>query len=462
MKRAISYILFCLALLVCTITGSSMRIDTTTTMSWINVFPTDEQVASPETVLVYNENGLSGFFMEETGLNETPLVITTMSDASKHTPLPETAKKTVIKPVLEPQPVVYRANLAFTGDLMVHERQLEAAYRSASDTYTFSSFEDIAQYLQNADYTIGNLETTFAGKEAGYGTYPLFNTPDTFADAIMEAGFDFVSTANNHCFDKREKGLTRTLAMLDARGIAHTGTFATQEAQETVLVTDINGIRFTFLSYTYSTNGIPVPTDKPWLVNMLDEDLIRQQIEQAREAGAEVVIILPHMGIEYEETPSARYVNWARTMCMLGADAVMASHPHVLQPTEFFEVEEPDGTVRTCFIAYSMGNFISSQRTVPRDASAVFYLEYEKTDDGPVQLTNVSFVPTWVRFIDARGQYDIKVLSVYDALANSDINKTLRPQDITRLRAVHRDTTAKLLGEAVPLDAINPIYSLMP
>jgi poly-gamma-glutamate synthesis protein (capsule biosynthesis protein) len=361
-------------------------------------------------------------------------------------------------------PLKAHVRLAFTGDLMVHENQLKHAYHPETGTYMFECFNEIAAYLQDADYTIGNLETTLAGRDAGYATYPLFNTPDSFAVAVKEAGFDFLSTANNHCFDKREAGLLRTLDVLDSLGFAHTGTFASWADADNIVFQEINDIKIAFLSYSYSTNGIPVPLDKPYLVNILDESRMRTQIILARVLGADAVIVLPHMGVEYAGEPNAALKTLARKLCDWGADAVMASHPHVLQPTEVYSTQQPYGRQRTCFIAYSMGNFISSQRTEPRDAGAVFYLELEKTyDQGQswTKIKSVSAAPTWVQFLNTVGAYDIKVLPVHDTLRAVERGEiTLRPQDIKRLQAVHRETTLKLLGTALSDELMQPSYTL--
>jgi poly-gamma-glutamate synthesis protein (capsule biosynthesis protein) len=252
------------------------------------------------------------------------------------------------------------------------------------------------------------------------------------------------------------------LEILDEHGIDHAGTYAKEVYSRRIFVKYISGIRFAFLSYTYSTNGIPVTEGKPWLVNMLDETLIRAQIEKARRV-ADVVVVLPHMGNEYEEKPSARFVSLARSFCEWGADAVMASHPHVLQPPEFYTFTEEDGNERTSFIAYSMGNFTSGQRTAPRDAGGIFYLEYEKPNtQAEAELKRVSFTSTWVRFTDARGKFDIKVLPVYEALRDTEAGGryNLRGQDLDRLRNVHRETTGKMLGAPLPIEEIKPEYAL--
>jgi poly-gamma-glutamate synthesis protein (capsule biosynthesis protein) len=272
---------------------------------------------------------------------------------------------------------------------------------------------------------------------------------------LVEAGFDFVSTANNHCYDKGERGMLRTLEILDRRGIDHAGTYASPEDQAEIFVKNINGVYAAFLSYTYSTNGIPTAAD--WQVNMLDEELMKRQISEARML-ADIVIVLPHMGNEYELTPASRYKTLAQKLCDWGADAVMASHPHVIQPIEIYTVTDENGTERTCFIAYSMGNFISGQRTVPRDAGAVFYLEYEKANN-ETKLVTASYAPTWVQLVNNKGQYDICVLSVYDALHAPE---NYRPQDINRMKAVHRELSTALLGVEIPFTLTPHPYLLFP
>jgi len=293
----------------------------------------------------------------------------------------------------------------------------------------------------------------------------MFNTPDAYAEALKEAGFDLLSTANNHANDKREAGIIRTIETLRSLGFDQVGTYATQEEQEQIFFKEINNIRFAFLAYSYSNNGIPLTSGKPYLLNMLDENLMRRQIEQARQEGAEVIVVLPHMGDEYAERPSSHFTTLARNLCRYGADVIMASHPHVLQPTEVFEVEDEDGTIRTCFIAYSMGNFVSGQRIVPREVGGVFYLDFEKIVDengSSVRITHTSYAPTWVQFQNTRWEPEIKVLPVADTIwahdAGADLN--LAPYDISRLREVHRLTSIKMLGYEVPADEMSAVYTL--
>jgi len=172
---------------------------------------------------------------------------------------------------------------------------------------------------------------------------------------------------------------------------------------------------------------------------------------------------MPHMGDEFQGIPDEQYVSKARNMCRLGADIVMASHPHVLQPTEIFEVEE-NGASRTCFIAYSMGNFISGLDWKPCDAGAIFYLDFEKAVDehggSGVRLVHASYAPTWVQLKDINDDAKIRILHVSDTLKalESGENAGLRERDITRLKNAHRETALTLLGEEAP--EMLPEYTL--
>ena len=221
------------------------------------------------------------------------------------------------------------------GDIMCHNSQYKDAYNSNTGTYDFSYvFTDINEYVNSADISIGNLETTFAGKEKGYSNYPRFNTPEQLATNLKDFGIDVVSTANNHCMDANYTGLVSTLKYLDEAGIAHTGTNETKEKQNEILVKDVNGIKIAFLSFTYGTNGIPVPTDKSFAVNLIDEELILEQIRLAKEQDPDLICTNMHWGIEYQLKQNAEQEKLADLLFENGVDIILGSHPHVLQPME--------------------------------------------------------------------------------------------------------------------------------
>ena len=351
------------------------------------------------------------------------------------------------------------ATLMFTGDIMCHSYQYNEAYDASTGTYDFShNFTDMKKYFDEADLVVGNLETVFAGADVGISDYPCFNSPDAFADAIADAGFDVLTTANNHSMDKRMDGVLRTLDVLDERGMDHIGTYRSAEERENILIRDVNGIKIAFLSYTYGTNGIPVP--ESWLVNPLDEELIKSDIARAKALEPDMIVVLPHMGNEYEEYVRDTFKNWAHMMLEAGADIVVASHPHVLQPMETVELADDDGGTRTGFIMYSMGNFISSQTTPPRNASILLNIDIEKTWQGKTYIKEVSFVPIWTQFQNANWQNHFVVRSVYEMLTlpEDQLSATVRSKDIPRLREIHFETTKMLLGEDIPLEDIRDEY----
>jgi poly-gamma-glutamate synthesis protein (capsule biosynthesis protein) len=358
-------------------------------------------------------------------------------------------------------PVVYETTLAFVGDLMVHQAQLDFAYQRETGDYDFNeSFQEVAALFASNGLTIGNLETTLPGPEGGYSCFPLFGAPDAFAEALKNAGFGLLSTANNHSLDKREAGLLRTLRVLDEAGIGHVGTYASQAERDTIRILNVDGIRFAFLSYSYSTNSLPIPKGKPYLINLIDDALIFSDIERAKKLHPDFIIILPHMGYEYETHTREHIRAQVRRWFEAGADMVLGHHPHVLQPFEMVEIQNPDGNTRTCFAAYSLGNFVSGQRTVPRDAGIIVRLHVQKTSGQAAKLMGISYIPTWVQFTDHHGRRSIKVLPVYEALADfADQNRMkLRPQDATRLRQVHHETAKRLLNADIALSDIQPEY----
>lgn len=355
------------------------------------------------------------------------------------------------------EPIVKEIKLAVVGDIMVHDYQYNEAYDSASGTYDFMhNFQDMKQYFDGYDLVLGNLELTFGGDERPYSSFPCFNTPDAFMDAVADAGFDVLTTANNHSMDTGKDGLLRTLDKLDAYGIDHMGTYRSQQERDEILVKEVNGMKIAFLSFTYGTNGIPVPDD--YLVNIIDEEQMTTDIKKAREL-ADLVVVMPHMGNEYETYPSEIFKEWADLMFISGADIVLASHPHVLQPMEYRQVDHGDG-VHDGFIIYSLGNFISSQTTPPRNASIVLHLTLEQVGDEPVNVKEVSFVPIWTQFRNAQDENHFVVRSVYEMLTleQSDKDNLIRKKDQKRLEEIHEETASFLLNKDIPLSEIQEEY----
>jgi poly-gamma-glutamate synthesis protein (capsule biosynthesis protein) len=320
------------------------------------------------------------------------------------------------EPEPAPAPAEHTATLAVVGDLMCHRAQYEDALaKGGGDTYDFDyMFKYIAPYISAADCAIGNFETTVTLPGNAPSDFPFFSSPPSFAEAIKNAGFDLLTTANNHTLDYGKEGLLYTIETLDALGIRHIGTYKTESDGEDVAVIDVNGVTFAVLAYTYGTNGNPVPPDMMWSVDLIDDEKIANDIASARALNPDFVLVMPHMGEEYETAPREEFKEKIHKMLQAGADIVLASHPHVLQPVEFITVTDPDGEERRCFVAYSLGNFVSSQRAAPRDCGVIVNLSFSKNEGEKATLDAVELAPVWVMFTNSRGAYDITVLPVYD------------------------------------------------
>ena len=288
-------------------------------------------------------------------------------------------------------------HIATIGDIMCHSPNYNAAYVSSTGTYDFSPFfTQIEKYTSSADITVGNLETTFAGKERGYSGYPTFNSPSELGDAIKNIGVDVVGTANNHCMDKGYTGIVSTLDVLDEIGLEHMGTARSEEERDTILVKDVNGIKIAFLAYTYGTNGITIPSDKPYCVNLIDKELILKHINMAKELEVDLICVNMHWGIEYQTSPNSEQQELADFLFENGIDIIFGSHPHVLQKMEKRTITLEDGTTKDGFVIYSLGNFFSNQQDVGTRDTVILDIQVTKSGEtGKITIDNVKDIPVF-------------------------------------------------------------------
>jgi poly-gamma-glutamate synthesis protein (capsule biosynthesis protein) len=276
--------------------------------------------------------------------------------------------------------------VVFTGDIMGHDSQIASALATGDAGYDYKPcFQHLRPYLQDADLVIGNLEVTFGGPP--YKGYPAFSSPDELADALHWAGFDILVNANNHALDKGQKGLIRTIEQLHQRKLIQTGTFASHEKREAhyPLVVEKAGIRLAILNYTYGTNGLK---DKPpVIVNRIDYKGIQSDLEKAATAEPDFILVCIHWGSEYQLNENSQQRNLAQYLFRHGADCIIGSHPHVVQPIK--------GEGKGNLVAYSMGNLISNQRSRYRDGGILFELELVKDPMG-TRIRNHAYLPVWV------------------------------------------------------------------
>ena len=280
-------------------------------------------------------------------------------------------------------------DLLFVGDAMQHQAQLDQALIEGDGVrYDYSDcFSLIAPQVTEADYAVVNLEVPLGGGPR-YSGYPCFSAPDSYAEALRDAGFDLFLTANNHCLDSGDRAARRTLTALDSLGIEHTGTFHDAASREQLVpfIKDLHGIRFAFLNYTYGTNGIE-PRDG-MEVALIDRGRIAREISQAREAGAEIVVVAVHWGVEYVLLENANQRSLAQFLIDQGVDLIIGSHPHVIQPMKVVRNEKEDKDV---LVVYSLGNFISNMKTSDTRGGALVNVRVERDDNGKARFKKATY-----------------------------------------------------------------------
>lgn len=329
-----------------------------------------------------------------------------------------------------PQPP-YRAprtvHLLFVGDVMQHLPQVHAA-RQADGTFDYTEvFADVAPYFAAADLVVANLETTLTDSD-NYAGYPCFRSPIALAAALQKAGVDVCALANNHCCDAGARGIRTTTRTLTDLGLLHTGVFAdsTSRATSHPLVIERGGIRFALLNYTESTNGIPTPRGT-W-VNRIDTAAMRTDLQRAR-AAADCTVVIIHWGNEYQREPSREQRRLAQFLRRHGADLVVGSHPHVVQPVE---VDSTGG------IIYSLGNFVSNQRKRYTDGGLMARLTVVLEYDGSLHWASDA-IPVWVH------------LPGYRILTPESANRTLEHAPSARQAYIRfREDTHELLSLPTP------------
>lgn len=342
---------------------------------------------------------------------------------------------------IDPNAVVARATVVNTGDIILHSTVLDGAKTTDGD-YDFSAFFFEAEdYFKAADLATANLEVTLGGAESGaFSGYPAFNAPDSLLDVIKNSGLNFLTTANNHCYDTGIYGLKRTAQQLKAKGIDFLGTKEI-DTDPTYTVKDVNGIKIGIASYTYenssaagqkSINGNIVKAEANGLINSFNYDSINDFYTEAQSVissmeqdGAEAVVFYMHWGNEYQLTANTWQKSIAQKLCNMGVDVIVGGHPHVIQPIELIHSEDSQNTT-VCI--YSMGNAISNQRQELMDScpsghtedGMLFYYTFEKYGDGTVTLSGVDIIPAWVNKYRGGSGYQYTMYPLESAdMANS-------------------------------------------
>lgn len=381
-------------------------------------------------------------------VTETAIKTSTKEVTELQQPMQEPISISVIEaePVIVPEDSF--ATIVSFGDTLCHKPLYNAAYDEETGIYDFSSmFKYVEKYFQNSTINIGNCESPMAGSERGYSGYPTFNAPEHLAIDLKELGVDIMTTANNHTLDKGFSGLSSTLDFLDNADIAHVGTSRTEEEQNTLLFMDLNGIKTAFLAYTYGTNGIPVPEDKEFCVNLIDEDLILKQIQQAKDEGAELIIASMHWGTEYQTTESAEQDRLAEFLIKNDVKIILGSHPHVLQPMKMLKVETDEGEEKEGLVIFSQGNFFSNQTKENTRNTAIFNIEIKK--DGKtseVTIEKVTYAPIYVNIKEPGAKDRYELLDLNEIIRSYEAGEETWSEAMYELAIKERERCINIIG----------------
>lgn len=321
-------------------------------------------------------------------------------------------------------------NLTAVGDVMAHSPQLKAQYDSNSNTYSFdNNFKYIKKYIETSDLSIANLETTLAGEDIGYSSYPTFNTPDAIASALKNTGFDIISTINNHTFDKGSHGFDRTLSVLKELNFETVGT-KSNVYDDDYIIKDINGIKLGITSYSYGDiinsdkylNGIKISDECKERANIFSSsnvndafNTINNTISKLNDTDMQILII--HWGNEYQRVPSKFQSELAQLLSDAGVDIIIGSHPHVVQPVEM--IKSSDGSNET-LIVYSLGNLISNQRketlgnSYTEDGLIISIDINKDSSNSDAYVSNVKCIPTWVNKYSDNNKFVYEVVPIED------------------------------------------------
>ena len=342
------------------------------------------------------------------------------------------------------------------GDIMCHNTQYTDAYNSSSKKYDFSYvFDDVKDKLSQADITVGNLETTFAGSKIGYSSYPTFNTPEALGKALKDVGLDVLSTANNHCMDKGYTGIVNTIKELDELKIDHMGTYDSEESSNNILVKDVKGIKIAFLAYTYGTNGIAVPKDKSYAVNLIDKDKIKKDLQAAKDLDVDLISVSMHWGTEYKQNPTDEQEELADFLFENGADIILGSHPHVLEKMEKRTIELEDGTTKDGFIIYSLGNFMSGQYYDYTRQSIILDLQITKHGDGKISIDSATYTPIYMYKSSSGSKQKYLVMDIEKALEDYKAGKKNISSSTNSILKSELKHIYKIVGDEITEESSN-------
>lgn len=299
-----------------------------------------------------------------------------------------------------PEPVPEKLQIVMVGDMLIHDRIIDSG-KKADGSYNYDHlFTHVTEYIQAADIAIVNQETIMGGEKIGYSGYPRFNSPYEIADAEVKAGFNVVLHATNHTTDKGKEAVLNCMNYWDTKypDIAYLGINKTQEEQDNnIYVFEQNGIKVAILNYTYVLNGNRMPSDMPYLVNLMTKGVSEKRVIadiKKAESMADFTIVCPHWGTEYSLTVSSTQKHWTKIFLENGVDLVLGAHPHVIEPIEW--VSDDQGN--KMLVYYSLGNYVNGTSSTKgnlahRMVGGIADVTIERDETGKVVIVDHDVVP---------------------------------------------------------------------
>ncbi len=286
--------------------------------------------------------------------------------------------------------------LIMVGDVLLHTHIHESG-KLEDGTYDYNHlFVNVKEKIESADIAIVNQEVILGGSELGLTGYPSFNGAYEVGDALVNSGFDVILHATNHTLDKGERGVRNCLSFWQNTypEIYVAGINESSESQkQDIVIVEEKGIKVAILNYTYGTNGIALPEGAPYIVNLLDEELMKAQLELAKQQ-ADFIIVCPHWGTEYRHEPDNSQKKWAQFFADMGVDLVLGTHPHVIEPIEWIVGEGGKKTL----VYYSLGNFVNAtsgtgEGVADRMLGAMADVTLKREESGQVVIESYDALP---------------------------------------------------------------------
>lgn len=306
-------------------------------------------------------------------------------------------------------------SLVMVGDVLLHTSVSNSGLME-DGSYNYSHlFRNVRNDIEEADLALVNQEVILGGTELGLSGYPAFNGAYEVGDALVEAGFDVVLHATNHALDKGRRGILNCINYWRTShpDMGVIGINESQEEQNNVYVREVNGIKVAILNYTYGTNGISLPSDMPYCVNLLDGGKIAKDMEIAKQIS-DFIIVCPHWETEYTHNETAEQEKWAEYFTELGANLIIGTHPHVIEPVKW--VESSNGN--RALVYYSIGNFINATSDYGRGVAdrmigAMANVIIARDADWNIYIKDYSVSPLVTQMLSGKGQITTYKLSDY-------------------------------------------------